>query len=399
MYRRIAIVLLVCGCSSQRPADRPGGPTTTIPPGPCADQDSDGVCDTDDACPGFDDAADSDGDGTADGCDLCQGHDDADDGDGDTVPDRCDLCEGADDLLDPDEDGDSVVDACDVCPAADDRRDHDGDGVPDGCDVCALGDDAADSDGDGTPDACDDCPTTTSEGACGDGVDDDCDGLLDCEDADCVEDPGCVELACANVTDDDHDGLIDCEDPDCQLTAVSCMPHGVTVLGGRMELTDHALGGGLFTTSWSRTVRVELYDVFGEVRVRSSAGATMSTCAWSFTRGGFAHQSHGWSGPVSSASSSSLWSTGSSSALTPIRRSGFRIQPGCALQTSGFLPAAFLVRHDAAHLAGPLRGQHYVTGDRWYDGPVVDQSTFSDHAYDVGWRTRWVTKDPVTAPH
>jgi hypothetical protein len=42
----------------------------------CLDSDSDGVCDADDACPGFPDGTDTDADGTPDGCDA----DDDDDG-------------------------------------------------------------------------------------------------------------------------------------------------------------------------------------------------------------------------------------------------------------------------------------------------------------------------------
>ena len=37
----------------------------------CSDSDNDGVCDSNDACPGFDDNIDSDGDGIPDGCDNC----------------------------------------------------------------------------------------------------------------------------------------------------------------------------------------------------------------------------------------------------------------------------------------------------------------------------------------
>ncbi|WP_223551536.1 T9SS-dependent choice-of-anchor J family protein [Aestuariivivens sp. NBU2969] len=37
--------------------------------GGCTDSDNDGVCDTNDNCPGYDDTVDSDGDGTPDGCD------------------------------------------------------------------------------------------------------------------------------------------------------------------------------------------------------------------------------------------------------------------------------------------------------------------------------------------
>ena len=76
--------------------------------GNCEDSDEDGVCDTDDVCPGFDDTVDSDGDGIPDGCDE----------------DEC-----------PDSDGDGVCDTDDICPGFDDTIDSDGDGIPDGCDV------------------------------------------------------------------------------------------------------------------------------------------------------------------------------------------------------------------------------------------------------------------------
>jgi hypothetical protein len=53
---------------------------------------------------------------------------------------------------------------------------------------------------------------------CDDGVDNDGDGLTDCEDDDCAEDPACqvdVETVCDDGVDNDGDGLTDCDDPDC----------------------------------------------------------------------------------------------------------------------------------------------------------------------------------------
>jgi hypothetical protein len=47
---------------------------------------------------------------------------------------------------------------------------------------------------------------------CGNGWDDDCDGLADAADPDCA---GKVTELCANSADDDSDGLADCADPDC----------------------------------------------------------------------------------------------------------------------------------------------------------------------------------------
>src|SRR5690606_5624806 len=59
---------------------------------------------------------------------------------------------------------------------------------------------------------------TPEEGAerCADGVDDDLDGLVDCEDPDC--DGHCPEerlQACTNGRDDDGDGFVDLHDPRC----------------------------------------------------------------------------------------------------------------------------------------------------------------------------------------
>ncbi|OUU23872.1 MAG: hypothetical protein CBC13_04620, partial [Planctomycetia bacterium TMED53] len=53
---------------------------------------------------------------------------------------------------------------------------------------------------------------------CTNGTDDDGDGLVDCEDTDCDQDPACAAPPvenCTNGTDDDGDGLADCADPDC----------------------------------------------------------------------------------------------------------------------------------------------------------------------------------------
>lgn len=54
-----------------------------------------------------------------------------------------------------------------------------------------------------------------SEHQCGDGGDDDRDGDVDCDDADCVSTPPCVEGPCDNGVDDDDNGLTDCADSVC----------------------------------------------------------------------------------------------------------------------------------------------------------------------------------------
>jgi len=62
------------------------------------------------------------------------------------------------------------------------------------------------------------CPTgQTTEVLCTDGVDDDCDGLVDCIDPECAGAPACqgTENICDDGQDNDSDGAIDCLDSDC----------------------------------------------------------------------------------------------------------------------------------------------------------------------------------------
>jgi len=56
--------------------------------------------------------------------------------------------------------------------------------------------------------------SSTEEFQCGDGADEDRDGMLDCDDPDCAARPPCVE-DCANEVDDDGNGMTDCADPYC----------------------------------------------------------------------------------------------------------------------------------------------------------------------------------------
>lgn len=55
----------------------------------------------------------------------------------------------------------------------------------------------------------------SNELLCSDGVDDDLDQLIDCQDQDCVQREPCIETQCTDNLDGDHDGLIDCDDSDC----------------------------------------------------------------------------------------------------------------------------------------------------------------------------------------
>ncbi len=214
------------------------------------DTDRDGACDSDDVCTGFDDSIDRDLDGVPDDCDPCP-NDGPDDTDGDGVCDSDDVCSGDDRI---DTDSDAVPDDCDLCPQADDpeQLDGDGDGVGDACDCApdnALGaagfvevcdevdndcdeevDEAGsdgettwyadfDNDGHGDPGntvvACAppanyvdnplDCDDSSSiNGPFGtefcDGLDNDCDGVVDPPELQCNGDDGGGGCGCATTT-------------------------------------------------------------------------------------------------------------------------------------------------------------------------------------------------------
>jgi len=53
------------------------------------------------------------------------------------------------------------------------------------------------------------------ESGCNNGIDDDGDGLIDCEDGDCFASNQCTVEICDNGIDDDGDGWVDCSDTEC----------------------------------------------------------------------------------------------------------------------------------------------------------------------------------------
>jgi hypothetical protein len=62
------------------------------------------------------------------------------------------------------------------------------------------------------------CPSCVpSTEICDDGLDNDCDELIDCSDANCSASPHCLPETeiCGDCIDNDGDGLVDYEDPDC----------------------------------------------------------------------------------------------------------------------------------------------------------------------------------------
>ena len=131
-----------------------------------------------------------------------------------------------------DSDGDDVLDPVDNCPgvANVDQADLDGDGIGDACDLATCGDGVQ-----AYEEGCDDGNLANADGCserclieeCGDGLDNDGDGVVDygadlgCESANDVSErgaatPGGWSLVCDNGVDDDSDGLVDHpSDPGC----------------------------------------------------------------------------------------------------------------------------------------------------------------------------------------
>jgi hypothetical protein len=74
---------------------------------------------------------------------------------------------------------------------------------------------------------------------CGNGTDDDGDGLIDCEDPQCAESAGCQPTLeeCSNGRDDDGDGRADCLDPDCD-GSPDCLPQPETCDNGSDDDDD-----------------------------------------------------------------------------------------------------------------------------------------------------------------
>jgi uncharacterized protein (DUF2141 family) len=92
---------------------------------------------------------------------------------------------------------------------------------------------------DGGPDMKVDGPLTCQQmrEICGNGKDDNCNGLSDCNDPGCLGDRACVKPGvevCNNTLDDDDDQLVDCADPDCK-NNIACRP----TMG--MEICDNGV--------------------------------------------------------------------------------------------------------------------------------------------------------------
>lgn len=227
---------------------------------------------------------------------------------------------------------------------------------------------------------------------CSDGLDNDCDGLMDCEDDDCEGDSVCVETACDDLVDEDSDGDRDCADEDCWGTSACLSTRTVSTRvsagdwRGRRRAQSVWQDCGAYTAfpytydtvnSWVNSTFVEIvvYDLRGTVVVKDDDGT--STCDWGVGRlkgktltrkATMSHERMVY--PFSGSST----------------RSGFWIGDGCDLSSAEFLPrfdtqsGSYFVASSRAWLGAPRRRDTFSGGTKytdWRDDPKRDGAGFA----------------------
>lgn len=375
MLRALAITLLLTGCA-EVDLDQDGSPAdedcndndgTIFPGAPeiCdgVDQDCDGAIDEAalDARSWFTDR-DGDGSGANVGAVYACGRPDegyaaeagdCDDNDPSVYPRALEQCDGKD------QDCNGLVDDGLTCIEADcgNEVDDDGDGLID----------CVDPDCDGT------CPEV-----CDDDRDNDGDGELDCADESCWDAPTCVETTCIDGVDNEADGLVDCDDPDCW-GLPECPDVLWRVTGGSLALTRR-------TTRWTETdcddcdsgvdrlQEVLTFEVQGELE--RFTGETWRTCRWSYDRGRYEETIE----------------NGVATAYD-VERQGFTLEAGCGVTDARFLPRRLIRVGDALHT---------LHGEPWFVGDLFEDST-RDEPLDERFREGTVTSevaflDPLRPP-
>ncbi len=311
---------------------------------------------------------------------------DCDDSDANVHPGALEHCDGID------EDCDGSVDE-DPVDGSDWFEDADGDGFGN-IDLAAVAcEQPSGHVADGTD--CDDEHANAYPGASEiiDGIDNDCDGLLDCEDGDCAG--VCTEAgACDDGDDNDLDGWTDCEDDDCW---DSCASDGVKlrVISGSMRVANRVQerrhwftwgGVDLHTDeSWTALRTVWAQSVKGVLArpadTTGAASTAMVVCEWSVDRATISwYQLGGRSGHAYD-----LW--------IQQNRSGFTIEPACAtFGTSVFPGGDYFPESHVALPEGDRVPMVYWWWDddepvvgyyTWYQG-VIQAETYRTYRYVVG---------------
>ena len=223
------------------------------------------------------------------------------------------------------------------------------------------------------------CLQSARDEDCTDGVDNDRDGLLDCEDGDCADASSCAE-DCTDGVDNDGDGLLDVADEDC---------FAIRVDGGTLRW-EHGQYPGK-----------ETYDSLGGDWERGTATAitgtlwaSAQTCSWGVDAVLFERVSFSFDHSVGY-----------------FERQGFWISPDCPIQGSSFLPVEVRADRSSGQLDGTFVFPWYVSdtdaielgSERirhpWYIGSMRDQTTtFHDSTSIRHWTLDLSPGAPLVLP-
>jgi|GEM_PF-4786155 len=223
-------------------------------------------------------------------------------------------------------------------------------------------------------------PALPSDEICGDGRDNDHDGLVDCEDAACVV---TCEETCDNGVDDDGDGLTDQFDAMCW-TPSTTAAQITSQVGGGGTLTLAAEYEGEFIWGspyvyWESvfTMDVALDSAWGTAQVTTAAASVPVTCNWGATGIQF--------GRVRRWERSSFRQT-TSDIISPVTRASSWVDSGCPVSAAMVLPS-YLSSSGRGHF-GALRSGGLI-GRRWYVAalPYFDMD-FDSRSYQ-SWRGKW----------
>lgn len=244
-------------------------------------------------------------------------------------------------------------------------------------------------------DDCDRAPECQED--CTNGLDDDLDGAIDCSDPDCASDPACPE-DCINGIDDDADGLVDCEDAECS-AAPECQEdcsNGIDDdLDGSADCDDDDCWGVPECLSFRSSVQS------GHLRyaTRQASSVPFSTSRQlvvdsasgvvSTYQLGSGWQQCGWS--VQPWSTAFLVSSTGGEIFAPSR--GRVTFTGSCSASSAALPAQFLVNGGAGL---PVYGYSSFQLGRWYTGATT--ATWTTGSVDTAfWRSvQLAPSDPWT---
>ncbi len=117
---------------------------------------------------------------------------------------------------------------------------------------------------------------------CTDGIDNDHDGLVDCEDPDCANDPACrPHEICGNCIDDDGNGLTDYEDPACcaetlplAVKRMVLKPLGIHVHGNRLKVkARYAVASPTLFDPITQDTTLQISDAKGQLFCQTVAAA------------------------------------------------------------------------------------------------------------------------------